>query len=503
MGVITSAPRRAAPGGGRTSAAAAGRAGTAWLGISALGFAALCALSWRFVADDAWITARYAENLAAGHGFVWNPGGPRVEGYSNPALVAAEALGALVGIAPIDLARALGVGCGLALLVVMERLGSDVVGAGAARVALVITALYAPVALWTVGGLETTAVALALTAGVLLACLRRPVAAGAALAVLPWLRPEGLAVALAVAVAAEAPGLLRRAGRRASARALAAAAGLPLLSQAVLEGLRLGIYGHWLPNSVLYKTGPGHEAFSVLRRFLIEGGGGLLLLAAACGLAVARGRARLLALPFLVYALGSIGTRDSVNSFSRFFLPLWPSLALLAGLAIVLAYHRSPRAPAVAVTALLALVGLHAAVDAGTEVREFATKYAACPQTARAEAARWLRDSTPAGTEFAISDAGLVPARAGGRPAYDQLGLNEALIQSAGPQPARRRAQLALARRPDVFVVLSRDPRRLSTLYRVDWFVKTHSSFRAYRLAHIARGGGDSCRYHLFLYRRR
>jgi hypothetical protein len=485
----------------RATDAPRGLADALWLALAALGFAALCALSWRFVADDAWITARYADNLAAGDGFVWNPGGPRVEGYSNPALVGLEALGARAGIAPIDFARWFGVACGLALLVVVDRLGREVVGAAAARVALVLIALYAPFAMWSVGGLETPAVALALTAGVLLACLRRPVAAGAALAALPWLRPEGLAAALAVAVAAEAPGLLRRADRRAALRGLAAAAGLPLLSQAVLEALRLAIYGHWLPNSVLYKTGDGHETFSVLRRFLVEGAGSLLLVGAACGLLVARGRARLLAVPFLVYAIGSLGTRDSVNSFSRFFLPLWPQLALLAALAVVVAYRRAPRVPAIVVTGAVALVGVQAAVDAGRDVREFADGYASCPQAARVDAARWLRGNTPPGARFAISDAGLVPAQAG-RTAYDQLGLNEPGIQVHGPLQAPQRSRLSLARRPDVLVVLSRTAPERSVPYRVDWLVTRHSGFRDYRLAHVARGGGEGCRYHLFLYRR-
>jgi len=34
--------------------------------------------------DDAMISMRYAKNLAGGYGPVWNPGGERVEGYTNP-----------------------------------------------------------------------------------------------------------------------------------------------------------------------------------------------------------------------------------------------------------------------------------------------------------------------------------------------------------------------------------------------------------------------------------
>ena len=45
---------------------------------------ALVALAWgrRFVVDDAFISFRYAEHLAMGHGLVWNPG-EHVEGYTN------------------------------------------------------------------------------------------------------------------------------------------------------------------------------------------------------------------------------------------------------------------------------------------------------------------------------------------------------------------------------------------------------------------------------------
>ena len=35
------------------------------------------------LADDQMISMRYAENLANGYGLVWNPGGERIEGYTN------------------------------------------------------------------------------------------------------------------------------------------------------------------------------------------------------------------------------------------------------------------------------------------------------------------------------------------------------------------------------------------------------------------------------------
>ena len=37
----------------------------------------------RCIAEDAYITFRFARNVAEGHGFVWNPGEPPVEGFTN------------------------------------------------------------------------------------------------------------------------------------------------------------------------------------------------------------------------------------------------------------------------------------------------------------------------------------------------------------------------------------------------------------------------------------
>src|SRR5215213_6207072 len=178
----------------------------------------------RTVPDDAYITARYAENLAAGAGFTFNPGGPRVEGYSNPLLLSLEAFCAMLGLPAIEVARAAGVASGLVLLAVIHATGPAALGRAATRAALVIVAFSPPLALWAVGGLETLPAALAITAGVLPLCRPAPrrrdaLVAGTALAVLPWLRPEGLVVGLAVAVAAEAPRALR--GRRIALERLA------------------------------------------------------------------------------------------------------------------------------------------------------------------------------------------------------------------------------------------------------------------------------------------
>jgi len=64
--------------------------------------------------DDAMISMRYARNLAAGQGLVWNPGGERVQGFSDPLpTLAMAALHALPGNArgPFFHVAAFYVGC--------------------------------------------------------------------------------------------------------------------------------------------------------------------------------------------------------------------------------------------------------------------------------------------------------------------------------------------------------------------------------------------------------
>ncbi|MFT5442480.1 MAG: arabinofuranosyltransferase, partial [Myxococcota bacterium] len=52
-----------------------------------------------FLGDDAFISFRYAKNLAMGHGIVWNPG-EYVEGYTNFLWVLILAAGMRLGLSP-------------------------------------------------------------------------------------------------------------------------------------------------------------------------------------------------------------------------------------------------------------------------------------------------------------------------------------------------------------------------------------------------------------------
>ncbi len=114
-----------------------------------------CWRFWGFTIDDAYISARYARNLAQGLGLVYNPG-ERVMGFTNLLLTLVEALvyqgggDGLIAAKVIGLLSGLGV-LGLTGLITRSMGGS----AGAALLAVAFLAAYPTLPLSAVMGLET------------------------------------------------------------------------------------------------------------------------------------------------------------------------------------------------------------------------------------------------------------------------------------------------------------------------------------------------------------
>jgi hypothetical protein len=299
----------------------------------------------------------------------------------------------------------------------------------------------------------------------------------------------------------ELPRAYVRATRREAVVRLALAAGIPLTSQVVLELFRLGVYGHLLPNSALFKTGTG-GTFDVLGRFGEQAAP--MILVAAAGVVLARGRVRVLAVPPLVYAVGAIGALNQVNYFSRFLLPAWPQLALLAGISLATAGAALGRwrVPAtVTAAAALAAAGLLLLGGNMSDTTTSAARYAACGQRSRANAAKWLRRHTRRDSVYSVSDVGLIGASSGARTVIDQLGLNEPYIQHGGPLSYAERAKYVLDQQPDTIVLVSRRIHHFLPSYLTDAAVAAEPRFTGYGLAHVARVD-STCHYQLFIYRR-
>ncbi len=232
--------------------------------VGSLGLLLLHAWAYRFDTDDAYISFRYARNLAQGHGLVFNPGFERVEGYTDFLWVVLLAGFDRMGIAPELSSRALSLASTLALwgLVAWYALRNPP-GPGRQGLLLVPALFLAAtrtVAVWSTGGLETRFFEALILAGALRLVVevkaridglpRRPIAAWLfALAALT--RPDGLLLSVSAFVAASLY-LARR-------RCLSASFLAGLLPFGVLVGghllFRWVYYGDWVPNTYYAKVG--------------------------------------------------------------------------------------------------------------------------------------------------------------------------------------------------------------------------------------------------------
>lgn len=161
------------------------------LPLVALAFAVLQQLIFGTIPDRAFVTFRYAENIAAGHGAVFNIG-ERHEDYSNFAwLVLVTLPKALFGADIVASAVVLSALCVLACVLLAHRFGP---------LAAVLTAAASGLAAYENAGTETSLFVLLVLAVVWALTTRHPVAAGVFAALLVMTRPDGLAFAIAFAL---------------------------------------------------------------------------------------------------------------------------------------------------------------------------------------------------------------------------------------------------------------------------------------------------------------
>jgi Gpi18-like mannosyltransferase len=106
------------------------------------------------LADDSFITFRYAENIAAGKGFVYNQG-ERVLGTSTPLYTLLLALLVKLGLPILPLARIINIGAdclsGILIFLMVRRFRI-----GAAMLAALFYTLFPRVIVWSISGMETS-----------------------------------------------------------------------------------------------------------------------------------------------------------------------------------------------------------------------------------------------------------------------------------------------------------------------------------------------------------
>lgn len=290
--------------------------------------------------DDAMISMQYARNLRLGEGLVWNAGGERVQGFTNPGVTLAMAALHWLPLAPTRTALAFQVLC-LAVLVatlvgvwgLARRLVPD--EPAVASAAALSTLLCAPLAIWSLQGSDVGFSALWLVASAhALAAPRRSTAG--LLAVLGaglWIRPDQALFYLAfIAVLLE----------RGDARTARLAAGLGLATLALQVGASQLYYGDPLPNTYYLKA-TGSPRLLVL----LSGGSRLLWslpqLAPALALAFVALRPRPRQ-PVALLCAGVFLLAEAYNTWvggdfiygwgSRFVVPALPLLLLLAAMGV-------------------------------------------------------------------------------------------------------------------------------------------------------------------------
>jgi len=208
--------------------------------------------------DDPYITFRYAANLLAGLGPVFNPG-ERVEGFTSPLHLLLSAL--LLSVAPaVDILFKAKCASLLFAFVMLAQTGVLAKRSGLSGwesvLAQSLVALNINFALAGVNALETT-----LYGSILLAALLvfhrevqrgRGWASGLLLFLASLARPEVLLLAAALAALR---GYRTRRGAG-SFRSLAVWLGAFLVPTALFEAVRFGYYGQWLPNTYFAKSQP-------------------------------------------------------------------------------------------------------------------------------------------------------------------------------------------------------------------------------------------------------
>jgi len=332
-----------------------------------------------FLTDDAYISFRYAKNLAQGHGLVFNVDDVEepVEGYSNFLWVLALAAGERLGVPSPILSRVLSIGAGVALLCLLARFLARR-GASTPLVATLGTlcaATLPPLAVWSTGGLATMPAALAafLVYERLTLAPERPHTLGAACAgaALVLLRADGPLVFALVLGAASLPAWLD--GRRELWRPLVVTGLVAVGVFGAHVAFRYGYYGDWLPNTARAKVSVDELSPELREQFYQRGTNylvafGLAILSVpwmlALGLAnLGRPRGGPALGAFVVVAGVALYARQVGGDFmtmGRFLVPALPFLAVLATGGLDRIARRVPagRAVAVACTAVATTLSL-------------------------------------------------------------------------------------------------------------------------------------------------
>ena len=307
------------------------------------------AMGWfyRFMQDDAYISFRYARNLARGLGLVYNPG-ERIEGYTNFLWTVCLAPCYGFGVDIVIWSEILSVACFAGALWLTWRVARRWLGEKAALVALALVAGNYSFCAYATGGLETMfGIFWILLTVDALACDRFLLASLATVASFMTRMDSSLLLFPFWLTAAFPSGL-----RMARVRPIAVGSAVVLPSVALWLVCRHAYYGAWLPNTFLIKgdVSPVRGLMYVGLFWVLYG---YVVLA---GLSFVKGAFRRLprtALAAVVLWHGYLILVGGDFMEFRLFLPCFPFLAILTASLATVAWRCVPVA-----LVLLGLAGI-------------------------------------------------------------------------------------------------------------------------------------------------
>ena len=435
------------------------------------------------VVDDAYISARYAEHLASGHGLTYNVG-EYVEGVTN--LQWTLVLAALAGLG-VDLLDAMVIGglvCGLFALVAATLLTWGLLpenARGMAGVPALLLGLDPHLASATSNGLETSTMVL-LVLALPWALQRAPALAALLAPLLIATRPEGTVV---VAIALGAEGLHRGAQARRRLMLPALGAGLALVG---LEVFRLAYYGSLVPNTFAAKaSGSMVELLPANLRYL-HASGPYWELVAAClvlGAWVTRRSWRMRGLCLNALFLGLLSLQ----------VPMWmpgarlllPTSALTAVVLVVALAPRVQRSRSTAAgVALGGIVMSFLMVGwVGGNVRFRDRVHSVLPGEAAEYAARHLAKHLEEGSVVAIRDAGRFAYHLG--PSIRVAELHERALTVVHPEGRDTRLDDVLDEPPEAVITTVNTGDRRSLYYRQERLLRAWVRERGASYAYLGR----------------
>ena len=437
------------------------RAARITLGVTLLAVLLLLlhGLALHSLPDDAFISFRYAYNLARGEGPVFNPGQP-VEGYTTPLWV--FLLGAL-GALGLPISQTATVLCFATALVTVAILPlfSTALGLRLYGLEAMILALNTSYAVWAGSAMEMVPFGLLLIVATWAFLDEKPpLLVGLLFALLTVLRPEGALFGGLALLFCTVDGLRGRPDAWRRLVLLGAGFALPVAGHLAW---RWTYYGYPLPNTFYAKVGFGLDQWRRGLRYLGEAAWQYLLaLTVPVILGVCQPFGRKWA--FLASGLGlyllylSLVGGDWMVSF-RLLVPILPFAVVLAAHGLVGAWRRlqprlGPNGSAVlAIAGLLVILPANAYTSLTVETEQ--------PWVRDAQPiAQWLNKHCPTDKKLAVYAAGALPYYAPDFEIVDMFGLNEVEIaHMAQPQLGSGFAghekydtDLVLKREPDLFV---------------------------------------------------